>query len=122
MADMSKYASSSFIKVDDLVDGPEEKVIVAIAEGKYEKPVLTLDDGRKFSLNGTNISTLIKALGPNDKDWLGKRIELSAGTARFNGRDTPSVLVRALEVLPAAERTPPDPQPLRGVLDDEIPF
>ena len=120
--DMTKYASSSFIKVDDLVGGPEGKVIIAIAEGKYEKPVLTLDDGRKFSLNATNISTLIKALGPNDKDWIGKRIELSAGTTRFNGRDTPSVLVRALETLAAADRTPPDPQPLRNDLDDEIPF
>ena len=32
------------------------------------------------------------------------------------------VLVRALETLAAADRTPPDPQPLRNDLDDEIPF
>jgi hypothetical protein len=31
-------------------------------------------------------------------------------------------LVRALNPLPAAARTPPKPQPLRDDLDDEIPF
>ena len=72
MADMSKYASSSFIKVDDLVEGPEEQVIAEIAEGKFEKPVLTFDDGSKLSLNATNTRALIKAFGPNDKDWIGQ--------------------------------------------------
>ena len=43
--DMSKYASSSFIKVDDLADGPEQKMITEIEEGQYEKPVVTFEDG-----------------------------------------------------------------------------
>src|SRR4051812_49192379 len=110
--DMSKYASSSFIKFDDLAEGPEEKVIAEIGEGKYEKPVVTFTGGTKLSLNGTNVRTLITAFGPNDEDWIGQRIELFAGTVKFNGKDTDSVLVRALDPLPAAARTPPKPQPL----------
>ena len=120
--DMSRYASSSFIKVDDLADGPERKVIADIGEGRFEKPVATFDDGSKLSLNGTNVSTLIRAFGKNDQDWIGQRIELYAGTLRYNGNDNPAVLVRALNPLPAAARTPPKPQPLRDDLDDEIPF
>ena len=65
--DMSRYASSGFIKVDDLADGPEQKVITAIGEGKYDKPVATFDDGSKLSLNGTNVGTLIRAFGKNDQ-------------------------------------------------------
>ena len=125
MADMRKYASSTFIKVDDLVEGPEQKVITEIGEGKYEKPVATFEDGTKLSLNGTNVNTLIRAYGPNEIDWLQKRIELYAGTLRYNGTDNPGVLVKAIDVLPRADRTPlkPEPlQPLKDDLDDSIPF
>jgi hypothetical protein len=117
--DMSRYASSSFIKVDDLVDGPERKVISEIGEGRYEKPVATFDDGSKLSLNGTNVGTLIRAFGKNDEDWVGQSIELYAGTLRYNGDDNPAVLVRALNPLSAAARTPPKPQP---PFDDEVPY
>ena len=120
--DMSRYASSSFIKVDDLTDGPEQKLITDIEEGRYEKPVATFEDGSKLSLNGTNVNTLIRAFGKNDQDWIGQRIELYAGTLRYNGNDNPAVLVRALNPSPAAARTPPKPQPLRDDMDDEIPF
>jgi hypothetical protein len=120
--DMSRYASSSFIKVDDLADGPEQKVITEVGEGRYEKPVATFDDGSKLSLNGTNVGTLIRAFGKNDQDWIGQRIELYTGTLRYNGNDNPAVLVRTLNPLPAAARTPPKPQPLRDDMDDEVPF
>ena len=120
--DMSRYASSSFIKVDDLADGSERKVIAEIGEGRFEKPVATFDDGSKLSLNGTNVGTLIRAFGKNDQDWIGQRVELYAGTLRYNGNDNPAVLVRPLNLLPAPARTPPNPQSLRTDLDDEIPF
>jgi hypothetical protein len=122
MADMSRYASASFIKADDLTDGPEQKVITEIGEGRYEKPVATFEDGSKLSLNGTNVTTLIRAFGNNDEDWIGQRIELYVGTLRYNGVDNAAVLVRALNPLPAAARTPPKPQPPRDDPDDEIPF
>ena len=120
--DMSRYASSGFIKVDDLTDGPEQKLITNVEEGRYDKPVATFGDGSKLSLNGTNVGTLIRAFGNKDQDWIGQRIELYAGTLRYNGNDNPAVLVRALNPSPAAARTPPKPQPLRDEMDDEIPF
>ena len=122
MADMSKYASSAFNKIEDLEDGPKQGAIAKIVEGQYGKPVVTLDDGSKLSLNATNVSTLIRAFGKNDADWIGKRIELFAGELRYNGKDQAAVLVRALDEIPAAARTAPTAQPLRGVMDDEIPF
>ena len=120
--DMSRYASSGFIKVEDLTDGPKQKVIIDIEEGRYDKPVATFEDASKLSLNGTNVGTLIRAFGINDQDWIGQRIELYTGTLRYNGNDNPAVLVRALNPLSAAARTPPKPQPLRDDLADEIPF
>ena len=116
--DMSKFASSSFIKIDDVKNEPVQKVIAEIGEGKYDKPVLSFTDGTKLSLNGTNVRTLIEAFGPNDEDWIDQRIELFAGTVPFNGEDIASVLVRALYPLPATERTPLKPPPV----DDEIAF
>ena len=115
--DMSRYATSSFIKVDDLADGPERKVITEIGEGRYDKPVATFEDGSKLSLNATNVSALIRAFGKNAEDWISQRVELYAGTLRYNGVDNAAVLVRALNPLPAAARTPPKPPP---PFDDEI--
>jgi hypothetical protein len=121
--DMSRYASRKFIKPDDLVSGPQVKTIVTIEEGRYDKPVVTFEDGTRLSLNGTNVSTLIDAFGSAEhEDWISQRIELYAGTLRYNGNDNPAVLVRALNPLPVAARTPPKPQPLRDDLNDEIPF
>jgi hypothetical protein len=117
--DMSKYASKRFIKPEDLASGPQRKTIVAIEPGRYDKPVATFSDNTQLSLNGTNVSTLLEAFGSNEKDWLKQRVELFAGTLRYNGNNITSVLVRALETVPAADRTPPEPQP---DLNDEIPF
>jgi hypothetical protein len=95
--EMRKYASSRFIKLDDLEGEPQRKTITDIEEGKFDKPTLTFDDGTRLSLNGTNVSTLIRAFGTDDSDaWIGQPIELYAGTVRFNGNDKPAVLVRAL--------------------------
>src|SRR5262245_41133438 len=114
--DMSRYASRKFLKVEDVAARPLRKTIAAIEEGKYEKPIVTFEDGTKLSLNGTNVSVLIDAFGTAEhKDWLGEQIELYAGTLRYNGEDNPAVLVRSL--TPPAVR-----QPGRGDMDDEIPF
>ena len=115
--DMRRYASRKFIKPEDLASGPQQKTIMALEEGRYEKPVATFEDGSRLSFNGTNVSVLIDAFGDNDKDWIGQRIELRAGTLRYNGDDNAAVLVRALN-----PSTLPKPQPPHDDLDDEIPF
>ena len=119
--DMKKYANSGFIKVDTL-NGPIQEVIAAIEQGKYDKPNAIFTDGSKLSLNATNVSTLIRAFGSNDVDWINKKVELYVGKLRYNGNDNPAVLVRALETVPAAARTPAKPQPLRDAMDDDLPY
>jgi hypothetical protein len=115
---MRKYASSRFIKLEDLNDGPLQKTIKDVEEGKFDKPILIFDDGTRLSLNGTNVSTLICAFGTDDSNaWIGQRIELYAGTVRFNGNDKPAVLVRALAAPTAAAQNKPQPP-----FGDTIPF
>jgi hypothetical protein len=117
---MSKYASKSFIKPEDLVDGPQRKTILSVEEGKFEKPVLTFHDGTRLSLNGTNVSKLIGELGGESDDWIGHEVELRVATLRYNGQDNPAVLVRVLNQVPAAAQA--KPQPVRSDMDDVIPF
>jgi hypothetical protein len=116
--DMSRYASSGFIKLENL-KGPEQKTIKTIEEGNYDKPDLIFDDRTRLSLNKTNVSTLIRAFGKDDKDWIDKRIEVYPGTLRYNGADNPSVLIRPLTPPTAAKDKP---QPVREEVDDEVPF
>jgi hypothetical protein len=54
--------------------------------------------------------------------WIGEKLELYAGTLRYNGNDNPAVLVKALNPSPAAIKAKPKPQPTRDDPDDEIPF
>ena len=118
--DLTKYASNKLSRPKTLESGPQRKTITVVEEGKFEKPVVTFEDGTRLSLNETNVSTLIAAFGRTDENWIGQKIELYAGTLRYNGSDNAAVLVRAL-TSPAAERTP-KPQPPRDTMDDEIPF
>ena len=47
--------------------------------GKYDKPVATFESGAQFSLNMTNVSTLINAYGQDSRDWIGCTVELYIG-------------------------------------------
>jgi hypothetical protein len=58
--DMSKYAGSAFLSLDDLQAGPIRGEIAAVEIGNYDKPVVTFTNGLKFSLNATNTAALIK--------------------------------------------------------------
>ncbi len=118
--DMRKYAGSAFLKLEDLADGPIESEIVDIGDGKYDRPVATLVDGRKVSLNATNCRTLCRDLGPKRSDWLRHPIELYAGETKFEGKATPSILIRVIDPVPASERKAAPLPP--AAIDDEIPF
>jgi hypothetical protein len=114
--DLSQYAASQFIRVDDLADGPQRKTIASIEPGKFDKPVVTFDDRTRLSLNGTNVNTIINAFGSTEsEDLIGKDVELYVGTIRFQGADRESVLLRALS-------RPTPTKNLKDELDDEIPF
>ncbi len=122
LMDMTKYAGSTFIKVEDLAGGSLRKTIADVEEGKFEKPVATFRDGPKLSLNKTNVRTLIRAFGDDSSDWIDRFVELYVGTVSDkNGEPMPSVLVRPVPP-PAAAKAIPGPQPARGPMDDEIPF
>lgn len=89
--DMTKYAGSTFIKVEDLAGGSLRKTIADVEEGKFEKPVATFRDGPKLSLNKTNVRTLIRAFGEDSSDWIDQLVELYAGTVSDkNGEPMPS--------------------------------
>ena len=123
--DMTKFAGSKFITVDDLRDGPREgEVITSVEPGKYDRPVVTLESGDKFSANKTSVSVLISAYGANSNDWLGCVIALSIGKVKDNGEDRECVVVRPISPpKPLAARTPVPKRPSKKPdFDDDIPF
>jgi hypothetical protein len=113
--DLARYASAKFLKLDDLVKAgkPLRKTIESVSEGNYDKPVLRFSDGTRFSLNGTNVSTIIELFGSTESNALIKKeIELYVGTIHYQGADNESVLVRE----------PSPKESLKDDLDDEIPY
>lgn len=83
--DMSKYAGSAFLSLDDVQDGPIRGEIAAVEIGNYEKPVVTFTNGLKFSLNATNTAALIKAFG-KERATIGSASGSSFTPARRNTR------------------------------------
>src|SRR4051812_11170939 len=78
--DMRKY-TGGFLKPDDVRDGPTSAHIVDVQiGGKFNRPILELDTGRRFSVNETNTAALIEAYGSNSEDWLGHALEFSLGS------------------------------------------
>jgi hypothetical protein len=118
--DMRQYTGESFVKLDDVRDGPLTETISGVVPGKYEKPNLQFESGSALSLNATNNKTLIRAYGPNSSDWIGKEVELFAGQVEFQGRPLDAVLVRSISPpLKASERTKLQAQPeFGGDLDE----
>src|SRR5262245_2534981 len=119
MVDRSKDAGSIFIRFDDLANGPQQKLIVNVEDGQYDRPVVTFDDGTCLSLNKTNVRFLIRAFGKDDQNWFDQDVELFQGTVNTKDGDRDSILIR----LPATPAVAKSPQPPRdGDLDDKIPF
>jgi hypothetical protein len=124
--DMSKYAGSSFLKPEHLVDGPRTETIVGIKDGNYDQPEVTFKSGDKLSVNNTNTRILLRAYGPNDADWLEKTVELSAGETTFKDQLVPTIIVKPISPpVPKEDQQPlPEQQPrdLRDEMSDEVPF
>jgi hypothetical protein len=111
--DMKPFAGSSFLRFEDVRDGPKQRTIAHVVPGQYGSPVAEFEEGDKLTLNATNVRTLLRAYGDDSRDWISHRVEAYAGKTKYNGADQDSVLVRPLT---AATEKPPAP------LDDTIPF
>lgn len=134
---MRNYAST-FIKPDNVRDGPIQTRIVNVFESaQYGRPVLELETGSQFTLNDGNTTTLIKAWGHNSDDWIGQELELLLGTYKDWKSDPPAdketVKVRAISPAKSADANggapvnkplPPSIKsaPPRQDDDDSIPF
>jgi hypothetical protein len=116
--DMRKFSGPTFLKVDDVREGPLQLQIAAINDGKYEKPDAVFETGETLSLNATNVKTLIRAYGPKSEGWAGKQIELTLGTVKFQGEPQDAVIVKPVSPpIATADKTAKSPE-----MDDEIPF
>jgi hypothetical protein len=120
--DMRKFASSSFVTVERLRGGPRQERMVSVAEGRYDKPVITFESGDQFSLNKTNVNKLIKAYGPDDEGWIGRVVELYIGDIKYNGGIQEGVLVRPVSPSKPVEARTPVTNTLQPDKDDDIPF
>jgi hypothetical protein len=114
---MTEYSGSAFVKMSDLLDGPERKTIANVEIGQYGRPVLTFTDGSRFTVNITNNKVLVRAFGDDSEAWVGQTIELYAGKAKYQGSETDSVCVRPLSPVTRKSRSDSE----SGISDD-IPF
>jgi hypothetical protein len=111
---MSEYSGSAFVKIYDLADGPERKTIASVEIGRYDRPVLTFTDHSRLSVNVTNNKVLVRALGDDGEAWIGQKIELYAGKAKYQDGETDSVLVRPMTRKPQSDSD--------SGMSDDIPF
>src|SRR5215467_12239100 len=91
---MSEYAGSAFIKLDDVRGSPQRETIKDTKLGDYGRPNLVFESGNVLSLNKTNVRVLIKAYGEDSRDWNGCEVELSAGSTSYQGEERDSVRVK----------------------------
>jgi hypothetical protein len=136
--DMRDFASKK-ITPNQVRDEPIQTRIVSVLRNEqYDRPVLELETGCQFTLNATNVNTLMKAFGWESNNWIGQEIVLELGTYKDWRADPPEdkETVRVRAVSPAktveaqngsASTNKPLP-PSRVVtsrkddLDDEIPW
>ena len=119
--DMTKYSGETFLKFDDVANGPRRETIVDVGIGGFDKPVLEFESGEKLSLNATNTRVLVKFYGKDSRDWVGVTIELFPGQTEFKGAKQNSVLVRPISPgKPFKERHTPEPE--KPPMNDDIPF
>jgi hypothetical protein len=136
--DMRKYCGSTFYKVDDVRDGPRRERIAGVVDGKFDRPDLVFESGRKLGTGPTNNKTLVGAYGIESDDWIGHVIELYLGQTKYNGASQDAVLVRPIskpehygtnggttDTSVSKQGEPgqqPAPKSLRHDMDDDIPF
>jgi hypothetical protein len=138
MTNLRKYGpTNKWIKLGDVHGKPSivERIgLVKIEKGKFgEQTVLVLEpSGRMVGLNVTSAGNLLRDFGENDDDWLGKLVEVYAGTVPTKSGDMDAALVRAAEesadaatvakAVKAAKAKAKAKAGGGGDMDDQIPF
>ena len=95
-----------WLKLEDLHDKPplrQQIGLVKVEDGKFgERVVLVFEpSGQMLSLNATSVGNLLKDFGEDDTDWLGKTVEIHAGTVPTKSGDADALLVRGIIDVPA---------------------
>jgi hypothetical protein len=124
--DMSKYAGTAFIGLDDVREAPMRGQVAWVEVGQYDKPVITFENGLRFSLNVSNVQRLMKDLGGESDDWIGEVIELAIGQVKFKDTLVDSVIATVVPRAPGAtpkKLSPPKPKKRSSDdIDDTIAF
>lgn len=107
MTSLRKYAGSRYLKLEDLLDKPPLREwigLVKIEDGKFgERVVLILEpSGHMLSLNKTSVGNLLRDFGDEFDGWLGKLVEIYAGTVTTKDGDSDAILVRGVTDAPTA--------------------
>jgi hypothetical protein len=104
---LTKYGpASKWLKLEDFHDKPprRERIgLVKVEDGKYgERVILVLEpSGQMLSLNKTSVGNLLRDLGENDDDWVGKLVEIFAGEVDGPQGTTDAILVCGVADVPA---------------------
>src|SRR5262249_5914713 len=124
--DARRWLNSTFLKVEDVRDGPIEGTIIAVREGeRFDRPVIEIEDGSCLSLNQTNLRVMIRRYTDDPDLWLNNPVGFYLGSVPFEGKPTESVLVE-----PLSPKVEPKPKPKMKSkvklgepdLDDEVAF
>ncbi len=105
--------STTFLSKDDVSPGEELKLTITAVEWtgfkdkegnpQPKRPQLTLDDGRKWSLNVTNTRVLAKYFGKDASQWVGRNILVwHDETVTYGPRMVGGLRVRVPTEKPAA--------------------
>lgn len=136
MANVKKYLTENFVKLESVRSGPIAGLIIEARENnKFSggpKLEIVLDDMSVLTLNATNLKTLAKAYGDETSAWYGKQVEFYLGEAPYKGEMVASVLVRpisssddnplGLEDVSTAPIAAEPPPKANADIDDDIPF
>jgi hypothetical protein len=123
--DMRKFSGATFLKLDDVRDGPIQKRIAGVVMGKYGKPDLIFEDASRLSVNTTNTRILINEYGWDSEDWVGHLLELYEGEGEFDGKTQDMLAVKTLSKADPGEAAEPvkkKPSKPRDDMDDELPY
>jgi hypothetical protein len=136
MANLRKYGPTNrFLKPENLLDKPPMRERIGLVEpdskGKFgERLVVTFEpSGWKLSLNRTSVGNLLRDLGDDDSDWVGKLVEIFAGEVETQNGPTDAILVRVVPDAPVdatiaakATKTKAKTAKSSDIMDDEIDF